>query len=293
MTPTHPITHIDILRYWIAKRTQHAVEQQADVLDLNDLDVSRLTDLSHAFLNLDRSIQTLKVDQWDVSQVESFEGTFEKCRAQVDVSRWNVSRGKTFADMFSKSIQHQLDLNQWDVSSGTDFCNMFLRFKGNVRCESWNLSSAIDLIYMFYEAQGLVLNISKWNPIHAVDLNGFMAHQKNITGLSRWGRLQPRSMAFFAYNSSLNESLPWDFSNVKDASHAFCQTPFAQSLLDWDFPELPLTRTENMFEYSGWSKRLKQENPSVQEIQMHERKKHLEKHLKSIETPQKTSKTRL
>ena len=67
--------------------------------NLNDIDVSKITDMSYLFSDLDPH--------------------------NIDISEWNVSNVTDMYKMFYDCNSFNSDLSNWDVSNVTDMYNMF------------------------------------------------------------------------------------------------------------------------------------------------------------------------
>ena len=99
------------LRKIIEKR----IKEEGKEVDLNDIDVSKITDMSRLFEVLDFNGD---ISEWDVSKVENMSSIFYNCsKFNKDLSSWDVSNVTNMNFMFSGCKSFNQDISNWDVSN--------------------------------------------------------------------------------------------------------------------------------------------------------------------------------
>ena len=105
----------DELRSLIEQR----IKDEGNEVNLNDIDVSAITDMSRLFQDLSFNSSNFNgnISDWDVSSVTDMSEMFYMCkRFNCDISKWNVSKVTNMTLMFDSCESFNQDLSSWDVS---------------------------------------------------------------------------------------------------------------------------------------------------------------------------------
>ena len=100
----------------LIKLIKKLINKHGDTVDLNDIDTSKITDMSNLFAN---SQFNGDISEWDVSNVEDMHGMFTNSDFNGDISKWNVSSVEDMSEMFksSKFTGENGNISKWDISN--------------------------------------------------------------------------------------------------------------------------------------------------------------------------------
>ena len=139
--------------------------------DLNDIDTSKITDMSYLFgQNNDQSDKCWEfngdISEWDVKNVKNMKGMFNLSHftgENGDLSNWDVSNVEDMSYMFNfYEGGDKIKISKWDVSNVTNMCRMFSG--SNFKCDisKWDVSHVNNMGYMFHGSK-FNGDISNWN----------------------------------------------------------------------------------------------------------------------------------
>ena len=96
----------------LKKIIENRIQTEGPECNLNDIDVSDITDMSDLF---NRSEFDGDISEWDVSNVTNMNGMFLYSQFNGNIGKWNVSNVTYMCAMFARS-QFNGDISEWDVT---------------------------------------------------------------------------------------------------------------------------------------------------------------------------------
>ena len=100
------------------------IKERGNEGDFNDIDTSKITDMSYLFRNLEDF--NGDISNWDVSKVTNMKYMFFWCKSfNQDISNWDVSNVTNMRAIFFKCKSFNQDISNWNVLNVTDMRYMF------------------------------------------------------------------------------------------------------------------------------------------------------------------------
>ncbi len=193
--------------------------ERKDFSGIEDWDMSKVTNTNYMFYNAKNFNHPL--NKWDMSNVSSMKGMFYEAKSfNQPLDKWDTSNVTNMSDMFHKALSFNKPLESWNVSNVANMKNMFGETDVfNQPLDKWDTSNVTNMSDMFYKAKKFNQPLESWNVSNVRDMYGMFYETLSFNQpLAKWDIKSVENMKFmFSYAKSFNQNLDtWDLSKVKN-----------------------------------------------------------------------------
>ena len=133
----HPTSHDELVS--LIRRLLDENKDKEKVVDLNNIDTSKIRDFSFIFNNRSNAIK-IDISHWETQKAMNMNCMFAGCinlQSVGDLSDWNVKSVRQMKNMFSfcKNLKDVGDIEHWDVNPNLNADNAFS--KSGLKVPSW------------------------------------------------------------------------------------------------------------------------------------------------------------
>ncbi|MBP6942669.1 MAG: BspA family leucine-rich repeat surface protein [Candidatus Buchananbacteria bacterium] len=233
-------------------------------------DLSDVLDLSFAFRAT--GLTTESLNDWDVSNVLYYIGTFQDTYFNGDISDWEVNGAINLSAMFYNAIAFNQDLSGWELDSATSLSSMFAlaaAFNNGGAPMTWgsHTHNVQDMSIMFYGDTAFNQDVSGWDVSQVTNMNSMFEGATSFNNgdatnaqnhpLS-WGSATARvtnMQGMFTNAAAFNQAVSsWDTSSTTAMGYIFSgATLFNQDVSTWNVEQV--TSLDNAFTGTALSTR--------------------------------------
>ncbi len=212
--------------------------ERKDFSGIEDWDMSKVTNTNYMFYNAKNFNHPL--NKWDMSNVSSMKGMFYEAQSfNQPIDKWDTSNVINMSEMFYYALSFNKPLESWNVSNVRNMYGMFYRDQSfNQPLDKWDTSNVTNMSSMFHKALSFNKPLENWNVSNVRNMSGMFYGAKSFNQpLDKWDTSNVINMSeMFRKALSFNEPIEnWDVSNVRDMGGMFGETDvFNQPLNKWD-----------------------------------------------------------
>ena len=176
-------------KYHPATKTELILLLEVSEVKLNDIDTSKITDMSELFAYEKYRYDWNGLELWDTSNVTDMSQMFYKCcNFNYSLNTWNVANVTDMHSLFAGCRAFNQSLNAWDVSKVTSMFNLFYGCENfNQPLDNWNVANVEDMLEMFSYCPNFNQDIGGWNVEKVQDMSYmFQSCEKFNQNLNKW-----------------------------------------------------------------------------------------------------------
>jgi surface protein len=226
--------------------------ERKDFSGIEDWDMSKVTNTNYMFYNAKNFNHPL--NKWDMSNVSSMKGMFYEAQSfNQPLDKWDTSNVTNMSKMFHKALSFNKPIENWDVSNVRDMGGMFGETDVfNQPLNKWDTSNVTNMSKMFHKALSFNKPIENWDVSNVRDMGGMFGETDVFNQpLNKWDTSNVTNMSEMFYKAKkFNQPLEnWNVSNVRNMYGMFYETlSFNQPLAKWDIKSVE--NMKFMFSYA-------------------------------------------
>ncbi len=196
-----------------------------ETLNLNNLDTSKVTDMSRMFYG--SKATTLDLSNFNTSKVTNMSSMFDGSVATIlDLTSFDTSNVTDMSDMFYGSKATTLDLSNFDTSKVTNMSSMFQESAATTLVlSSFDTSNVTNMKEMFYVSKATSLDLSSFDTSNVTGMSRMfcVSAVTEIKGLNQFNtsKVTDMSSMFYLSDATSLDLSSFDTSNVTDMSSMF------------------------------------------------------------------------
>ena len=226
-------------------------------LDLNNLDTSKVTDMSEMFksnFNYTTSLTSLNINSWNTSNVTNMKEMFSECKSltTLDVSHFDTSKVTNMKEMFNecRSLTN-LDVSHFDTFNVIDMSKMFYYCRNltSLDVSNFNTSNVTNMKEMFYNLSNVdTLDVSNFDTSNVTNVTFMFGECRSITSLdvSHFDTSKVTNMAYMFYDCDNLENLDVSNFNTSNVTNMEGLFGYCKKLTSLDVSHFDTSKVTNM-----------------------------------------------
>ncbi len=159
-------------KYKPNKRDELKALVKDESINLKDIDISLITDMSFVFSDSERK-DFSGIEDWDMSKVTNTNYMFYNAKNfNHPLNKWDMSNVSSMKGMFYEAQSFNQPLDKWDTSNVTNMSKMFHKaLSFNKPIENWDVSNVRDMGGMFGETDVFNQPLNKWDTSNVTNMS--------------------------------------------------------------------------------------------------------------------------
>ena len=201
---------------------------------------TKLVEAIDLYLKNDTSPCYEDINDWDVSQITDMSGLFYgRNTFNEDISGWSTGNARDMYRMFMHAIKFNQDIGNWSTGNVEDMSYMFsFAADFNQGIGGWSTHNVTGMSHMFMHASKFNQDIGNWSTGNVEDMSYMFSFAKDFNkGIGNWetGNVEDMSSMFY-YATDFNQDIGnWETGNIRDMSYMFYSAyDFDQDIGGWN-----------------------------------------------------------